>query len=86
MSFEEESLEPGRQQGRTSAADANRDQCGLEQHCGVWSLAVLAVVWSLPQLYLESGIPHSSGSLDKCLGPPDAKWALSPGAVQMWLF
>ena len=31
-------------------ADAKGDQCGMEQHSGVWSSAVTAVVWSLPQL------------------------------------
>ena len=49
------------------AADAKGDQHGMEQHSGVRSSAVSAVVWSLPQLYLESGGLHPSGSLDKCL-------------------
>ena len=39
----------------------------------MWSWAVLAVVWSLPQLYLESGVLHRSGFLDKCFGTLD-KW------------
>ena len=47
-------------------------------------LAVSAVVWSLPQLYLESGILHHSGSFDKCLGTPDAKCGISPGAY-LWV-
>ena len=58
-------------------ADAKGDQHGVEQHSGVWSSVVSAVVWSLPQLYLESGVFHPSGSLDKCLGPPDGKWGIS---------
>ena len=82
------SLEPGGQQYRRSpqssraeppAPDAKGDQRGVGQHSGVWSSAVSAVVWSLPQLYLGSGILHFSGSLDKCLGTPDGKWGLSPG-------
>ena len=32
------------------------DQHGMEQLCGVWSSAVSAVLWSLPQLYLERGV------------------------------
>ena len=64
-SCKEGSLEPGGQQGRRSpqssraapsAADAKGDQRGVEQHCGVWSSAVSAVLWSLPQLYLERGV------------------------------
>ena len=35
---------------------AKGDQCGMEQHSGVWSLAISTVVWSLPQLYTESGV------------------------------
>ena len=71
MSCKEGSLVPGGQQGRPSPqssradpplADAKGDQCGLEQHSGVWSSAVAAVVWSLPQLYLESGGLHPSVS------------------------
>ena len=65
-------------------AHAAGDQCGMEQHTGVWSSAVAAVVWGLPQLYLESGGLHPSGSLDKCLGTPDGKWGLFPGAYQ-WI-
>ena len=66
-SCKEGSLESGRQQGRQSpqssraepsAADAKGDQCGVEQPSGVWSLAVSAAVWNLPQLYLESGVLH----------------------------
>ena len=37
-----------------------------------------------PQLYPESGALHPSGSFDKCLGPPDAKWGISPGA-HLWV-
>ena len=36
--------------GRASSSNATGDQCGVEQHSGVWSSAVTAVVWSLPQL------------------------------------
>ena len=70
-SCKEGSPEPGGQQGRRSpqssraeplAADAKGDQRGVEQHSGVWSLAVSAVVWSLPQLHLESGVLHPSWS------------------------
>ena len=65
-------------------ADDKGDQHGVEQHSGEWSLAVSAVVWSLPQLYLESGTLHPSGSLDKCLGTPAGKWTISPGA-SLWV-
>ena len=56
------------QQGSASSrpeppvADAKGDQCGMEQHSGVWSSAASAVVWSLSQLYLESCVFHPSGS------------------------
>ena len=52
-SFKEGSLEPGGQQGRCSpqpsraellVANAKGDQRGMEQHSGVWSSAVSAVV------------------------------------------
>ena len=43
-------------------ADAKGDLRGMEQHPGVWSSAVSAVVSNLPQLYLESGVLHPSGS------------------------
>ena len=70
-SCKEGALEPGGQQGRQSpqssraeplVADAKGDQRGVEQHSGVWSSAVSAVVWKLLQLYLESGVFHLSGS------------------------
>ena len=74
-------------------ANAKEDQHDMEQQSGVWSSALSAVVWNLPQLYLESGVLHTSGSLDKCLGTPDGKmrnlpWSLSVGgpALQTWLF
>ena len=63
--------EPGGQQGRRSpqssgaeplVADAKGDERGMEQHSGVRSLDVSAAVWNLPQLYLESGVLHPSGS------------------------
>ena len=59
-SCKEGSLESGGEQGRQSpqssrtgtlAVDAKGDQHGVEQPSGVWSLAVSAVVWKLPQLY-----------------------------------
>ena len=34
------------------AANATGDQHGMKPHCAVWSSAVSAVAWSLPQLYL----------------------------------
>ena len=51
------------------AAGAKGDQHGMGQHFGEWSSAVSAVVWRL--LYLERGVLHPSGSLDKCLSTPD---------------
>ena len=92
-SCKEGSLEPRGQQDRWSpqsrraeppAADARGDQHGVEQHSGVWSLVVSAVVWSLPQLYLEGGIPHPSGSLTKCLGTPMASGEFSQEPVYGW--
>ena len=74
--------EPGGQQSRRSPqssraepaeADAKGDQHGVEQHSGVWSSAVSAVVWSLPEVYLERGVLHLSGFFDKCLGTFDGK-------------
>ena len=71
-SFKKGSLGPGGQQGGRSlqssraeplAAGAEGDQHGMEQHSGVWSSSVSAMVWSLPQLYLESGALHTYGSL-----------------------
>ena len=77
-SGKEGSLDPGGQQGRRSpqssrakplATDAKGDQHGMGQHPGVWSSAVSAVVWSLPQLYLGSCVLHPSGSLYNFLAP-----------------
>ena len=48
-----------------------------KQHSGVWGSAVLAVVWSLPQLYLERGVLHSSESLDKYFDTPAGKCGIS---------
>ena len=62
-----------------------RDQRGMEQHFGAWSSAVSAVLWSLPQLYLESGVLHPSGSLAKCLGTPDDNWGICPGAYGWYM-
>ena len=65
------SAEPGGQQGRQSpqsiraeplVVDTKGDQHDMEQHSGVWSSAVSAVVWNLPQFYFESDVMHSSGS------------------------
>ena len=69
------------QQAEPPVADAKGDQRGMGQHSGVWSSAVSAVVWNLPQLYLENGVhPPLLGLFDKCLGTPDAKWGMYPGA------
>ena len=87
------SLEPGGQQYRQSpqssraeppAADAKGDRHGAEQPSGVWGSAVSAVAWSLPQLRLERGGLHPSGPFDKCLGLPNGKWGISPGA-HLWV-
>ena len=56
----------------------------MDQHSGVWNSAVSAVVWKLPQLYLESGVLHS-GSFDKCLGTPDATWGIYPGTYGWYM-
>ena len=93
MCCKEGSLNPGGQQGRGSpqsswaeplVANAKGDQHGVGQHSGVWSSAVSAVVWSLPLLYLENGVLHPSGFFDMCLGAPDDKWGISPGAY-LWV-
>ena len=92
-SCKEGSPEPGGQQGRQSpqssraeplAVNVKGDQQGMEQPSGVWSSAIWTVVWSLPQLYLESGAINPSGSFDKCLGTPDGEWGISPGAY-LWM-
>ena len=89
ISCKEGSPEPGGHQGRQSPQssrtellmdNAKGDQRGMEQLSGVWSSAVSTVMWSLPQLYLESCILDLSGSFDNCLGIPDGKWGISPGA------
>ena len=72
------------QQAEPPVADAKGDQRGMGQHSGVWSSAVSAVVWSLPQLYPESGGLHPPGSLDKCLGTSDAKGGTHAGAYLWW--
>ena len=54
-------------QGKAFTVNAKEDQCGMEQHSGVWSSAVSAVVWSLPHLHVGSCVLHPPGSLDKCL-------------------
>ena len=66
------------------ATDAKGDEHGVEQHSGVWSWAVSAVVRSLPQLHLDSGAFHPSGSFDKCLGSPDGKCGISQEPVYGW--
>ena len=90
VSWKEDSPKPGGQWGRQSpqsiraepqVADAKGDQRGVEQHYGTWSSAVSAVVWGLPQLYLESCVLHPSGSLDKYLGTPDGKQGTSPDGL-----
>ena len=51
------------------AADAKGDQCGMEQHAGVRSSALSAVVWSLPQWHLDSGGLHRLGLFINVLTP-----------------
>ena len=53
------------QQAEFLVTSTKGDQHGTEQPSGVWSSAISAVVWSLPQLYLESGGLHPSGSFQK---------------------
>ena len=65
-------------------ANAKGDQHGMEQHSGVRSSAVSAVVWSLPQLYLETGGLPPSGSFDKCLDIPDTNCGICPGPY-LWV-
>ena len=82
-------VQQGRQSAQSSraeplAADDKGDQCGMEQHPGVWSSAVSAVVWSLPQLYLDSGVLHLLGLSNKCLCTYDGKCGISPGAF-LWV-
>ena len=89
--------EPDGQQGRQSpksnraeplAADAKGDQRGMEQHFGVWSSAVSAVVWTLLQLYLENCVLIPSGSfLVNVLAPllPSVEFSQEP-MDGTWLF
>ena len=93
-SCKEGSPEPGGQQGGRSlqssraeppVAGAEGDQHGIEQHSGVWSSSVSAVAWNLPQLYLESGVLHPSGSFDKCLCTPAGKSGICPGACGWYM-
>ena len=67
--------------------DAKGDQRGVGQHSGVWSSAVLAVVWSLPQLCLGSSVLHPSGFLINVLAPlmPSGESAQEPTGGT-WLF
>ena len=65
-------------------ANGKREQHGVEQHLGVWSSAVSAAVWDLPQSYLESGVLHPSGSLVKCLGITDGKWGFPQEPISRW--
>ena len=60
-------------------ANAKGHQRGVEQHPDLWNVAVSAMVWSLPQLYLE--VVHST-----LMGPwhPDDKWGISPRAY-LWV-
>ena len=75
---------PSVQQGRATAAGDKGDQRGVEQHSGVQSLAVSAVVWNLPHLYLESVYSTLLGLFNKCLDTPDSKCGISPGAY-LWM-
>ena len=65
-------------------ADAKGSQRDMEQHSG--ARKSLSQQWSGICLgyTLESGVLHPSGSLDKCLGTPDDKWALSQKAY-LWV-
>ena len=42
------------------AADAKGDQCAVEQHCGMWSSAVSAVVWGLPPSVIPLRVVYST--------------------------
>ena len=70
-------LEPGGQQGRRSPQSSRAEPLAVMP-------SEISVVWSLPQLYLESGVLHPSRSLEKCLGTPYGKWEISPGAY-LWV-
>ena len=57
-SFKKGSLGPGGQQAGEVLSPAGQSlrqlmprEISVEQHSGVWSLAVSTVVWNLPQLY-----------------------------------
>ena len=87
-SCKEGCLEPGGQQGRRSPQSSRAeplvaDAKGEQQHSGVWSSSVSAVVWNLPQSYFESGALHYSGSFDKRLSTMDAKCVNSPRSPSM---
>ena len=88
-SCKEGPLEPGGQQSRHSpqssraelpVADVKGDQCGVEQHSGVWSS------WCGTCLSYthESNVLFPSGSLDKCLGTPDGEWDFPQDPVYGW--
>ena len=88
-------LEPGGQQGRRSpqfsrahppAANAKGDLCVVEQHSGVWSPAVSAVVWSLPQLYLKVVYSTLLGLLLSILAPLLASGEFPQEPVDRWSF
>ena len=52
----------------------------MEKHSGVRSSTFSAVVWNLPQLYLESGGLHLLSLFDKCLCTSDGQCGVFPGA------
>ena len=73
------------------ATNAKGHQLGVKQPAGVWSSAVSAVVWSLPQLYLQIGVLRPCVSLINVLVPlmPSGEFAQEPmggPALQTWLF
>ena len=72
---------------RATSSDAKGGQRDMEQHSGVWSSAVSAVVWSLTPLYLESGALHPLGLLISDLAPLVASGEFAQGpTLQTWLF
>ena len=82
-------VQQGRQSAQSSraeplAADDKGDQCGMEQHPGVWSSAVSAVAWNWPCYTLKVVYPTLLGLFNKCIGTPDGKCGIHPGAY-LWV-
>ena len=82
----------GQTKSSVQQGSASGGQCqGRSAWCGaaLWSVELSCLsytlkVWSLPQLYLESGVLHPSGSFDKGLGALDGKWGICLGAC-LWV-